>query len=194
MRFPHFLKSLIVLVGVTWPFLVGYAQDQKTKLSLETDPSTFILEGYSAHIRIQPANCERWLFGVGTYRLEIPDPLIDLNPDNRNEGWNVKIKDAYGLFAEYYFREANTKWFVGEQFSVQNYRVANKGAAASFSNLLALTYIGYAWRPFDIPLYIKPWAGLGYTWKVKGSTDVGETSYDVAPLFPFVTFHVGYTF
>jgi hypothetical protein len=121
---------------------------------------------------------------------------VDLNKRNKDEGWNVKIQDAYGLFAEFYFDKANRKWFIGEQLAVQNFKVKNdfESGTAKFSNALALTYVGYTWHPFHIPLYIKPWAGLGYTWKVDGSTKLPGKSYDVAPLFPFVTFHVGYTF
>jgi hypothetical protein len=180
--------SIVMLLWIT-------SQGQGMKVSIETDPATFVFRGYSAHIRIQPPNSEHFLIGAGTYAMEFPDLLVDLNKENRDEGWNVKIRSAYGVFGEYYFREANHKWFIGEQLSIQNYRVSQDDiGSTTFSNLLALTYVGYSWHPFQFPLYIKPWAGLGYTWKVEGATDVGEDEYDVAPLFPFVTFHIGYTF
>jgi hypothetical protein len=192
-RIVHRDKSSVGVIALMLWSMASLGQGMK--FSIETDPSTFVFKGYSAHIRIQPPNCEHFLIGVGTYAMEFPDPLVDLNKENRDEGWNVKIKSAYGLFGEYYFREANHKWFIGEQFSIQNYRVKQENVGdAKFSNLLALTYIGYSWHPFEFPLYIKPWAGLGYTWKVDGSTRVGDSKYDIAPLFPFVTFHIGYTF
>jgi hypothetical protein len=169
----------------------------RTKLSLETDPSTFLLEGYSFHVRVQPANCERWLLGAGTYGIKMPAPFVDLNKDNRNEGWNARIRNAYALYAEFYFHKANQKWFVGEQLGIQNYRVTNdfeNGGSADFSNLLLMTYAGYSWHPGKGSFYVKPWAGLGYTKKVDGTTQVGAQAYDVAPIFPFVTFHIGYEF
>jgi hypothetical protein len=171
---------------------------QKTRISVETDPSTFILKGYALHVRIQPASCNKWLIGAGTYGLQLPDKIVDLNANNKNEGWNVRIRSAYALYGEYYFREANKRWFIGEQIGIQNFRVANDQEAAAtsanFRNLLLMTYIGYSWHPWKGQFYIKPWAGLGYTNKISGSTTVGTMNYDVAPLFPFVTFHVGYTF
>jgi hypothetical protein len=169
----------------------------KTVFSVETDPSTFLLNGYSLHVRIKPAACEKLLIGAGTYGLDLPDLMVDLNPDNRNEGWNARIRSAYSLFGELYFREANQRWFIGEQIGLQNFKVQNDyevSGDARFSNFLALTYLGYSWHPGKKSFYIKPWAGLGYTQKISGSTDLGSMHYDVAPLFPFITFHLGYSF
>jgi hypothetical protein len=43
-------------------------------------------------------------------------------------------------------------------------------------------------------MYIKPWMGLGYTTKVSGDNSIDGKEYDIAPLVPFLTLHVGYTF
>jgi hypothetical protein len=196
------MKRLVSRIGgflmlLCWSALTVTAQS-KTKFSIETDPSTFALKGYAIHIRIQPASCKRFLIGAGSYGLTLPDKMVDLNKNNRSEGWDVKIKSAYALYGEYYFKEANRGWFVGEQVGLQNFKISNdqeqSAVAADFRNLLLLTYIGYSWHPYKGRFYIKPWAGLGYTNKITGSTTVGTKVYDVAPLFPFVTFHVGYTF
>jgi hypothetical protein len=174
-----------------------YAQE-KTIFSIETDPSTFIFKGYSLHLRVQPAASERFLIGVGTYAMNMPDMVVDLNKENRDEGWNVRIRSAYAAYGEYYFRKANDRWFVGEQLGIQNFKVTNDTEViadeARFTNFLAMTYIGYSWHPYKGSFYVKPWAGLGYTKKVDGNTNVGSMNYDVAPIFPFVTFHIGYSF
>jgi hypothetical protein len=36
--------------------------------------------------------------------------------------------------------------------------------------------------------------GLGYTKTISGNHFVGANEYEVSPLIPFVTLHVGYTF
>jgi hypothetical protein len=173
------------------------AQD-RTVLSVETDPSTFLFEGYSIHLRLQPKGSERWLVGAGSYGMKMPDLMVDLNKNNKDEGWNVRIKNAFALFGEYYFNEANQRWFVGEQAGIQNYKIRNEqeqlAGPAEFRNLLFLTYVGYSWHPYKGSFYIKPWAGLGYSKQISGSTTVGTMEYDNAPLFPFVTFHIGYSF
>lgn len=167
------------------------------RFSVETDPSTFLLSGYSIHLRLQPPNCEQWLIGAGSYGIKLPKAFVDLNQDNRDKGWNAKIKNAYSLFAEYYFHRANQKWFIGEQVGIHNYHVTNDfetGASNDFSTMLLMTYVGYSWHPFKGSLYVKPWAGLGYTERISGSTSIGSRKYDIAPLFPFATFHIGYEF
>jgi hypothetical protein len=123
--------------------------------------------------------------------------LINLNGNNADEGWKVKIRNAYSLYGELYFHEANQRWFIGEQIGFQRFRVSNNNETSGpvkFNNLLLMTYIGYSWHPFKGSFYIKPWAGLGYTTKVDGTNTVGPMTYYISPLFPFVTFHAGYTF
>jgi hypothetical protein len=192
------LQLFICVVFILAGFNASHCNAQsRTTISVETDPSTFLLNGYSLHLRIQPPGCERWLIGAGSYGIELPAMVVDLNKDNRDEGWNAKIKNAYAIFGEFYFDGANRKWFLGEQVGIQNYRVTNdleNGGYANFSNLLLMTYAGYNWHPGNGSFYVKPWAGLGYTKKVKGETMVGTQVYDVAPIFPFVTFHIGYEF
>ncbi|MEX2231858.1 MAG: hypothetical protein WD824_06845 [Cyclobacteriaceae bacterium] len=174
-----------------------FSQDYSSRLSLEIDPITFLYKGYSLHVRYQPMFSERLLIGIGTYALDLPEPIINFNSQNRDEGWEVRIRSAYFVYGEYYIRKSNHGWFVGEQIGFQSFKVSNNSevsGSTSFNNILLLTYLGYSWHPYKGSFYIKPWAGLGYTAKVDGINRVGSMKYDIAPLFPFVTFHVGYTF
>ena len=167
--------------------------ENKTTFSLETDPSTFLFKGYAFHIRIKPKNCEHLITGAGVYALDMPDFLVNLNADNKDKGWSVRINSAVSLFGEYYFKEANKKWFVGLQAGVQNYKNTNDNIANNenkYSNLLIMPSIGYNWHPFKNGLYIKPWLGLGYTTKISGD----NSTYKISPVTSFVTVHVGYTF
>ncbi len=123
--------------------------------------------------------------------------MVNLNADNKDNGWNVRINSAISLFGEYYFREANNKWFVGLQTGVQNYKNTNNNIAnkeSKYSNLLIMPSLGYNWHPFKNKLYVKPWLGLGYTTKISGDNSIDNLSYKISPLVPFVTLHVGYTF
>ena len=140
---------------------------------------------------------ERFLIGAGTYALDLPETIVDFNRNNRDKGWNARIRSAYSLFGEMYIEKANHGWFVGEQVGFQSFKVSNRQEArgsTSFNTLLLMTYIGYSWHPYKGAFYIKPWAGLGFTNKVDGVNRVGAMKYDVGPLFPFFTFHAGYSF
>lgn len=180
-------------------FILAFAvkgQDQKTKISLEIDPATFVFNGYSGHIRIQPRQSEHMLYGAGIYAMDMLSVFVNLNPENRNENWDVRLNLGYGLFGEYHFREVNQSFFTGAQVSIQDYKVEQKevNAKAEFSNILAMPYFGYTLQPFEFPLYFKLWGGVGYTSKISGSNELQGQEYDVSPIAMFATFHVGYTF
>ncbi len=171
-------------------------KNEATKYSVEIDPATFAFNSYSFHLRIQPKGCDHLLAGFGTYALDMPDLLVDFNSKNKNKGWNVRINQGYSIFGEHHFTEVNRKWFVGTQIGIQEFTLENDTVAGNekFTNLLAMSYVGYTLKPFKNNLYIKPWAGIGYTTKLSGNNTLGISEYDIAPITMFVTVHVGYTF
>jgi len=168
----------------------------KHNLSVEIDPATFAFGGYGFHLRWQPKSSEHLLLGFGTYAMDMPKALIDLNPANKGMGWNVRLNQGYGLFAEHHFSEVNKGFFSGVQTSFQQYRIENSALEGSetFSNLMAMAFAGYAWQPIGTHFYIKPWAGLGYSTQVSGNTHLTSMEYSLAPITYFATLHMGYTF
>lgn len=169
----------------------------RTRVSVETDPATFVLHGYAAHIRIKPPKSKHWVIGAGAYALDLPSLMVDMNKKNKQMGWNVRIRSAFGLFGEYYLKTAGKKWFLGLQTSVQNYKITNDliaGQEIRHSNFLLMPSVGYTWQPFRVPFYVKPWAGLGYTAKITGDNSIGGKSYHISSFMAFATLHLGYTF
>ncbi len=191
------ITAIIILLGGT---NIIYAQttdeNAKTKFSIEVDPMTYLLKGYSVHLRIQPKNSEHLLLGVGLYAMDMPDPFVNMNSENKDAGWDVRINQGVGLFGEYHFSEVNSKFFVGAQLSIQEYKIEQESAAGSskYTNALGMAYVGYTIKPFDNELYFKPWAGIGYTEKISGSNELNGETYSIESMVPFATLHVGYTF
>ncbi len=174
-----------------------FSQNYSSRLSIELDPTTFLLSGYSFHLRYQPMFSERLIIGGGTYGLDLPELFANLNNENRDKGWQARIRSAYAIYGEMYLTKANLGWFVGEQIGFQNFSVSNDrevSGATRFSNMLFMTYVGYSWHPYKGSFYIKPWAGLGITGKVDGISKIGDMKYDISPLFPFMSVHIGYSF
>ena len=197
--FKRISLAMLTIIGLTSTELKAQEKptESKTIISIETDPSTFVFKGYAFHIRIKPKSSSHLVIGAGTYALDLPDLMVNMNKDNKDKGWNVRINSAFSLFGEYYFREANKKWFAGLQAGVQNYKntydnIANK--KSKYSNLLIMPSVGYNWQPFKFPMYVKPWFGLGYTSKISGSSSIDNMRYDISPFVPFVTLHIGYMF
>jgi len=192
--------ALIIVLMITNRF-EAYAQQtgenaNKTEISIEIDPATFVFEGYGFHLRLKPKNSKHFLIGIGAYAMDMPDVLVDFNENNKEKGWDVRLNQGYGLFGEYHFAEVNKKWFVGTQLSLQEYKIENESIEGSekFSNILIMAYTGYTWKLFNSDFYIKPWAGVGYTSKVSGSNTLGNLEYDISPIMMFATLHIGYTF
>lgn len=190
------IKSYVMILALMGLISLGASAQEKTRVSLEIDPVTFAFSGYSAHLRIQPKSNEHLLLGAGIYAMNLPSAIVDFNENNRDKGWNVRINQGYGLFSEYYFDKANKKWFLGAQTSIQQYKIENdkENGDSKFNNALIMAYGGYSFQLFQSNLYIKPWAGIGYTTKISGKNRLGESTYDVAPITMFATLHIGYTF
>jgi hypothetical protein len=168
----------------------------KTEISLEIDPATFAFNGYSAHLRLKPKGSDHLLIGAGIYAMDMPSPFVDINKENKDKGWNVRINNALGFFGEHHFKETNSGFFVGGQLGIQQFKIENDEIAGSqkFTNSLMMGYGGYTISPFDFNLYFKIWAGLGYTSKIDGENILGNSTYDISPITSFATLHIGYTF
>jgi len=165
---------------------------QAADILLETDPATFPLAGGAIHIRVRPAALPEWTFGAGVYALDFPGMLVDLTPENKDEKWDVRIQPGIGLFTDRDFGERSHHMTLGAQVGVQRFEVNAPGQEGSdgFWNLLIMPRIGYHWAPFDNGFYMFPWAGIGYTKTISGSTG----NFHVAPLVPFATLHLGWEF
>ena len=199
MLIPVVFMSLLVKVEETFcqDYIPVFTEDYGSRLSIEIDPISFLFDGHSFHVRYQPMFTERFLIGLGTYAMDLPDPVVDFNRKNRDMGWKVRIRGAYFLYGELYANQANHGWFIGEQIGFQRFYITNEReimGSASFNNLLLLTYAGYAWHPYKGSFYIKPWVGIGFTERVDGLNSVGSLTYHISPFFGFLTFHLGYTF
>jgi len=194
-------KNGIVLIAIMLMMVMSNfvsAQEKetnKTRYSIEIDPATFAFSGYGVHLRVQPKNSEHLIVGLGAYAMDFPSVLVDLNSKNKDQGWDVRLNQGYGLFGEYYFSEANKKWFAGAQLAFQEYKIEKDffDGDAKYSNVLLMGLGGYTLQPFDFPLYFKFWGGLGYTGKISGENFIGDAEYDISPILMFGALHIGYT-
>jgi outer membrane protein W len=190
--------SVVLVLLITLGTSTLKAQEKNgTTFSIETDPFTFAFKGYAFHVRIKPKNSQHVVLGAGTYGLNMPAFLVNMNKENKDKGWNVNIKNAVSLFGEYYFKEANQKWFLGLQAGIQTFKISNSNLphqTAQYSNLLLMPSIGYNWHPLKNNLYIKPWLGIGYTTKISGDNNIQNLKYAISPMSNFLTVHLGYTF
>jgi len=135
---------------------------EKTNFSIEIDPATFVFKGYSAHLRIQPKSSNHLLYGIGIYAMNMPSFFVDINSNNVDKGWQVRINNAAGIFGEHHFSQVNKGFFVGSQISAQQFLIKNDNQTGEekFTNGLIMGYGGYTLHPFKFPLYFKAWGGV----------------------------------
>lgn len=161
---------------------------------LETDPATFALGGYAAHVRVALDAAPGWAFGVGVYGMDLPSFVPALHPDNEGEDWQLRINGAYGLFADYHFAGTPEGLFVGMQAALHRDNVSRGDAAVvtEVGTLLLMPRLGYLWHPIDdVGLYLMPWVGVGGSLELYRSNEEAS-DYTSLPLLVFGTLHVGW--
>ena len=165
--------------------------------SLETDPMPYFLNGYSVHTQVSFEKLSHWRFGMGGFYMEYPEFMINLEPDNKDKGWNVHMH-GMAFAVEYYLKRQTEGLFMGAAFLTGFFEVSNNNVSnekINYTSFLPTFRIGYRWLPFkDNGFYILPWFGLGVTASKAPDTQVGSMEYVVNRVTPLVSLHVGYEF
>ena len=166
----------------------------RVRALVETDPATFVLGGFSAHLRIPIAD-SGWTIGAGIYGLNIPDFVTDLSETNRSGGYHSSIEKAYALFVDYHFSGEPEGWFVGMQSAYQYWGIEKDGSSedGNLGTILLMPRGGYLWRPIqDSQFYLLPWVGAGAQLELFRTE--GAAGYEQPVFTAFATVHVGYRF
>jgi hypothetical protein len=184
----HLLVALVISLA---PALA--AADPTATVLVETDPSTFVLAGYAAHVRVAPPD-SGWVVGAGLYGLTLPTPVVELDHRNRDMGWQLDLRTGYGLFADHHFAGAPRGWFVGGQLALQRWQLGQRAsdAIAAYDTVLAMVRAGTLWHPFASGFFVMPWLGVGASVRVAGSTSIAGATYEPLPVLVFGAVHVGW--
>jgi hypothetical protein len=171
-------------------------------LDVETDPTAFILSGYSFHVG---AGYGRFRLDLGGFAMQMPEFM------HGNAGFRAKFAGA-GAKLQYFFSAAGDARgaFVGADAGVARLSVeredSGRGAKRTVSSVGVLG--GYrftlssrrkspgkkpTYRPFEGAFYVTPWIGVGYLF---GDTriEADEKSFNLSRVSFFPAVHVGYGF
>lgn len=183
----------------------------KSVWSVEIDPLVFTaFKGVGGHVMWKPKASKHFLFGLAAVTsLEMPKAMLNMDSKNKNQGWHYRVNQGFGLETEYYFEEVNKDWFVGLQLFTQEINLTNDNVPSVKEHRtntgMAVATVGYKWYPLHkkgVNLYLKPWAGAGYSGVIHGAieseiidnTKVGDRQYHINPFVMFASVHLGYTF
>jgi hypothetical protein len=208
-RLRNYASAIIILFS-----LVSFGQAQPADSSrehlfgLEVDPVPFALGGGAAHLTWTPKQSDHFTIGLNLIvNVTYPDFVVNMNSQNRDQGWSVKINQGIGHWVHYYIKARNRGWFVGLQMATMEMELTNDsypGAKNRTNLIMFAVQAGYHWYPWsDNGIFLRPWAGLGYQTVIKGTfepgkvtTDmrIGDKTFELDEFLPFVAIHIGYTF
>jgi hypothetical protein len=169
--------------------------DDPWRFSLDTDPTTYPLHGFSAWVMAKPAGTRHLRFGAGGFGLRFPSFLVPVLDRTGEDGWGLEVRAAMG-FASYQFGDRRGLYVGAYAGFLQSLHTRDDTAgAATQDNLDLLAVVGYQWFPFHgsvAGIYIQPWAGV-ITWaKIGGTSTLGAHEFKDPYAVPIAAVHLGY--
>ena len=187
-------RPLLVLVLLATS---ARAEPAPWRISLDTDPTTFAVHGYSAWLMAKPAGVHHARVGIGVFGVEFPSFLVPyLDRADDADGWSLNAR-AVMAFAGYQLGDRRGL-YVGAYSGYLQARHARNDTmgTADRDNLTVLPAIGYQWFPFDAGVlrgaYVQPWAGASIWIPVGGTSRLGSREFKDPYVIPLVAAHVGY--
>jgi hypothetical protein len=191
------MKTLLIVVAVTLASSVAVADD-KTRISVDTDPSTFLFSGYSFWAMAKPAHTDHLRVGVGGFGLDFPSFIVPTLNRSGEDGWDLSVRAVMG-FAGYQF--GNRRGFYVGAYSgylESRHRRDDTMGVADRHNITLLPTAGYQWFPFSTGAlkgaYLQPWIGATIWIPVGGTTKLGTHEFKDPHVIPLAAFHIGYEF
>ncbi len=189
----HSLKIMALASSLT--SAPAFAETATPKVLVETDPVTFAMAGYSAHVRL-PLRQSGVVLGAGVYGMKLPDLVAEFHPKNDGRDFHVELDKSYAGFFDYHFSGAPEGLFVGVQAALQRHRITQGATSPSTEVGVALVMprVGVLWHPFDHSgFYVLPWLGAGPAFELYRTSDTHD-DYHSLPVLAFGTFHLGWYF
>jgi hypothetical protein len=206
----HRLTSILISAAIFVFFVPDLltATEREYTFILETDPIPLALGGFSLHAGFAPEELPHFIFGLSAIAgLTFPDFFINLEEENKNQGWKLKVNQGAGLWTHYYFSVNREGLFVGAQLFTQELLLTNDtypDESDRTNTLMGALQAGYMFFPFkENNFYIRPWGGFGYqdvitpTFEpenVDPDLKIGDKEFTLTKFAPFITVHFGYAF
>jgi hypothetical protein len=195
------LSGLLVSITVL-PARAEAAEDAPTAsendgwhVSLELDPTPFLMSGWSIGAGVKPAGLRHWKFVAQGVAARFPGFIASVQG---NSGWSERVTGGFAI-AQYFPADDRRGLHIGAaagawDWSLTPPNAPNDRADAAYVELFAL--IGYQWFVPHTGIFISPDAMLAVPVKVAGSTyaPASGQSFKQSPIIPFAALNVGYEF
>ena len=168
------------------------------RISVESDPSAFAFDGFSAWAMAKPAGTHHLRVGAGGLGIDFPSFLVPHLDRTGETGWGLGIRAVMG-FAGYQFGDRRG-FYVGAYsgYLQANHTRSDTMGTASRDIITVLPTVGYQWFPFHrgalANAYLEPWAGATVWFPVGGTSTLGGHTFKDPYLIPIGAVHLGYEF
>jgi len=180
-------KTLLLALALT--VAARTAAADAPRISPETDPSLFLLNGYGFSVGASVA--PHW-------HLQVTQFASDLYDFATPKGFDARIDRGTFVWLRYYLRPDNAGLFVGAALDALDWRYTRSdtpGDVALDQEYAAMPFVGYRWFPTHRGFYVVPWVGLALPFNRTGDDTVGAMKYEAKfPVFPLAAVHLGWEF
>lgn len=190
-------KSLLLILFIFISQVsVAQTSEPDRTFSVEVNPLAFAFSGWSIGGTYNPATLNNWVFNAATYGFEMPEMFVDQIPGNEDEGFELTIKQAFTIGADYYPWSENRSGFAfGLSTVLANFEVTNEEepGQADYTSFYVVPRASYTWFAYE-GFYLMPWVGVEFHTKVSGETQVGTLEFEPMSVQFSPNLSIGYTF
>lgn len=192
------LPALPAAADTDRPATPEVRDDAPLRVSVDTDPSTFLFGGYSGWVMAKPPGLHHLRIGVGGFGLDFPSALVPHLNRAGEDGWALRVRAAMAFVG--YQAGDRAGFYVGAYTGYLESRHTRSDVmgTADRHNLTILPCVGYQWFPFATGAlrgaYVQPWAGATIWIPVGGTTSLGGHTFRDPYVIPIAAAHLGYEF
>ena len=192
------MRTLVITAAVLLSTPAFADEATPWRVSIESDPSTFALSGFSGWAMAKPANTHHLRIGAGGFGIDFPSFLVPHLNRTGEDGWALGVRAAMG-FVGYQFGDRRGLYIGAYAGYLQaRHTRSDMIGTADRDIITVLPTIGYQWFPFHTGAlahaYLEPWAGATVWFPVGGTSTLGTHAFKDPLAIPLAEVHFGYEF
>jgi hypothetical protein len=186
------LVAMLVAVPVRAPAQDSMLPSRRTEAAAtdtlhadaETDPTAFVLSGYSLHLGLGAGHLR---FDLGPYAIDIPEFL------HGNHDFDVRV-NGFRIKAQWFILEGQVGPFVGVDGGWAEALLWRLGTSLAASQTWFGPGVNAGWRiALPAGFHVTPWIGIQHDFGTTNVTLAGST-FRASAVSVFPAVHLGYRF
>lgn len=177
-------------------FYLQFATAQSEPLNVEINVNDLVIGGVSLGFFWHTER--HWSLGVGLGNGSIEGVAKELVFEGDDlDALDIDLPFIVGLNARYFFRPKQNGFYTQLAVGNEIFRIRAEDKVQSNPNQFAVLSVGYLWkfnRKLPTGWYLNARIGANVVWNGGGVYKIGNTSYELRPVFPNPGLMLGYRF